>query len=354
MLQQFSSKLLGKTREATFDALYSHSAGGWHQQDDIVHPFSGCGCVNDHRHVQIGTVWTFDLDSDILRMDKEGHHGQIPLELAHRNSIAASDFESYDRPLRPKSVASTIFPPPYSELKRRDLDLSLLKRREAFWLTYAVVRIVALDFTIVEINLPRRGTGGYLVRLQDLPNWEPWNGDIIRVGGVSIVMCQYVAYATRLIRADFKKWTVRNLKQDPTGIPDGFRTYLILSVHELIVYQINSHVERYTKAKRLFDNTGAFSPGAVDLLLKSTQHRAPTTCIDDLPIELQDMILDKIGVGPLERAKLGCNLQIGPVFKWKCDDRSIEREEGRRNRIAETPVESQIWFDGCFSGVAYK
>jgi hypothetical protein len=365
--------------ETTFDALYSHFAGRWQQQDDVVHPFSDRRCVDDRR-VQIGTVWTFNLDSDILFMHKEGHYGQIVLELVRQSSITASDFTSYHPPLRLDSTTSSAFPPPYWEPKRQGLDLSLFKQREAFlarilsdfafqWrhvlrgpfngstfrrLAYAILRIVILDFTVVEINTPRRGTGGFLVRLQDLPRWNPWNEDIIRIGGASIVICQHVVHATSLIRADFKKWTIDNLKQDPIRKPDVFRTYLILSVHEVLLYQINSDIERYTKSECLFDNTGAFSPKAVDLLLKSTQHRIPTTYIDTLPCELQNLILDEIAVGPLERAKIGCNLQIGPAFQWKYDDRSIEREEGCKNRIAETLVESQIWFDDCFSGVAYK
>jgi hypothetical protein len=319
--------------ETTFDALYSCFAGGWCQQDDTVHPFSDRRYADDRRQVQIGTVWTFHLDSDILFMHKEEHHGQIALELVRQSSITASDFISYRPSSRLDSTTSPVLPPPYRKLKRQGLDLSLFKQRKALlarmlsdfafqWrhvlrgpfngstfhrLAYAIVRIVTLDFTVMEINTPRRGTGGFLVRLQDLPRWNPWNGDIIRTGGASIVICQHVVHATSIIRADFKKWTTDDLKQDPIGKPEVFRTYLILSVHELLLYQINSRIERCTKSECLFDNTGAFSPEAVDLILESTQQRIPTTYIHTLPCELQDLILDEIA-GPLERAKIGCNL----------------------------------------------
>jgi hypothetical protein len=147
---------------------------------------------------------------------------------------------------------------------------------------------------------------------------------------------------------------VCQMKQYGAGHANISRTYLIFSRHSITLHQINENTEKYTKAERLFVSPPAFSPEAIDLLLKATQKPAAASCVNRLANELQDMILDKITVGPLQRAKIGCNLNIGAPFKWKSDSHNIEREEGCRNRTAETPVESQIWFDDCFSGLAYK
>ncbi|PVI02626.1 hypothetical protein DM02DRAFT_653291 [Periconia macrospinosa] len=114
------------------------------------------------------------------------------------------------------------------------------------------------------------------------------------------------------------------------------------------------HIHQDTKPKRLFDGTQPPSNEAIDLLLEATQTRPPTTLMHKLPIELQDMILNKVSAGPIESAKVGCMLNTGSVFTWKCGDRDIEREEGRRNRTPWTPVESHIWFGNYSSGIAYK
>lgn len=131
-------------------------------------------------------------------------------------------------------------------------------------------------------------------------------------------------------------------------------TYLILSVREIILYQINAYTERYTKPERLFDGIHPPSDKTIKLLLEATQTKASMTPIHRLPVELQHMILNKVSAGPIESARVGCILDAGSVFTWKCGDRSIEREEGHRNRMPWTPVESHIWFGNYSSGVAYK
>jgi hypothetical protein len=45
-------------------------------------------------------------------------------------------------------------------------------------LAYAIIRIVNLDYTIKDLDIPRRAPGSALVRLQDLPQWDRWSGDI--------------------------------------------------------------------------------------------------------------------------------------------------------------------------------
>jgi hypothetical protein len=64
--------------------------------------------------------------------------------------------------------------------------------------------------------------------------------------------------------------------------------------------------------------------------------------------------LDEVSAGPIERARIGCLLYAGSNFGWTCGNRIVEREEGRRNRTSQTPVESHVQFDGCDSGVAYR
>ncbi|OCK78343.1 hypothetical protein K432DRAFT_436015 [Lepidopterella palustris CBS 459.81] len=374
MIRMYSSKLVGVARESTFDALYSQVAWEWHQQDDIVNPF------HDRRRVHVKTVWTFDLDGDVLRLDKNDRNFRVPLSLVRQHSITISDFEPYEPPTHQKHTLQSILRHPYWRMSRERIDLQHLERRKAFvcrvladfafqWrhilcgrynnstfrrLACAIIRIATLDFNVEEITLSRQGTGGFLVWIHNLPEWDPFNGNIVRVGGTSIVISQHIPHAITLIREDFAKQSLSSLKHNSSETSDKSLTYLILSVQEISLYRINTDLERYTKPERLFNGTHPPSDEAIKLLLEATQTSAPTTPIRSLPIELQDMILDKVSVGPIESARVGSILNAGSVFTWKCGDRNIEREEGRRNRTPWTPVESHIRFGNYLSGIAYK
>ncbi|KAF1959988.1 hypothetical protein CC80DRAFT_314213 [Byssothecium circinans] len=370
MLQMYSSKLVGVARESTFDVLYSRVARDWHQQDDVFTPF------NDRRWTHVRSVWSFDLDHDILRLDKIDRNLRVPLNLVRQRPITISDFEPCEPPPTPaKHTLQSIYPARCWKMTPMDIDLHYLQRRKAFvsriladfafqWrhvlsgyynnftfrrLAYAIVRIVTLDFTVQEATLSRPGIGGFLVWIDNLPEWDFATGHIVRVGGTSIVMCQHAPHAATLIREDFGKQTLST-----PGSAEKSRTYLILSVRELILYRMNRQLERYTEPRRLFDGTHPPSDDAIELLLQATQTSIPKSPLHKLPVELQDAIIDKVSAGPIESARVGCMLDAGSVFAWRSGNRIIEREEGRRARTPCTPVESHICFGDYPSGVAYK
>ncbi|KAF1358979.1 hypothetical protein EJ07DRAFT_122120 [Lizonia empirigonia] len=359
MLQLYSSRLVGVARESTFDVLYSQVARDWHQQDDLVTPF------NDRRWTHVRAVWTFDLDRDILRLDQRDRNLWVPLNLVRQRSITISDFEPYEPPpTLAKHALQSVYPAPSWKMRRKAFVSRILADFAFQWrhvlcgrynnstfrrLANAIVRIVTVDFTVEEATLSRQGTGGFLVWIDNLPEWGFASGHIVRVGGTSIVICQHAPHAVTLVRKDFAKQI-----QSTPGSAEKSLTYLILSVRELILYRINSELERYTEPKRLFDGMHPPSDEAIELLLQATQTSASTAPLRKLPVELQDAILDKVSAGPIESARVGCLLDAGSVFTWKCGNRNIEREEGRRSRTPWTPVESHIWFGGYPSGIAYK
>jgi hypothetical protein len=158
-----------------------------------------------------------------------------------------------------------------------------------------------------------------------------------------------VPHAITLVREDFAKQI-----QSHPGLADRGLTYLILSVRELLLYRIDSELERYTEPERLFDGMHPPSDEAIELILQATQTSAPTAPLRNLPVELQDAILNRVSAGPIESARVGCPLDAGSIFAWSCGNRKIEREEGRRSRTPWTPVESHICFRGYPSGIAYK
>ncbi|KAF2254866.1 hypothetical protein BU26DRAFT_514692 [Trematosphaeria pertusa] len=299
-------------------------------------------------------VWTFDLDGDILRLDKRDRNLWVPLNLVRQRSITISDFEPYEPPpTLTKHAIQSVYPAPCWKMRRKEIDLHVLCGRynhSTFQrLAYAIVRVVTLNFTVKEATLSRQGTGGFLVWIDNLPEWGFASGDIVRVGRTSIVICQHAPHAVTLVRKDFAK----QIQSTPSSADESL-TYLILSVREVILYQINSELKKYTEPMRLFDGTHPPSDEAIELLLQATQTSPPTAPLRKLPVELQDAIFDKVSAGPIESARVGCLLDAGSIFTWKCGTRNIKREEGRRSRTPWTPVESHIWFGDYPSGIAYK
>lgn len=185
--------------------------------------------------------------------------------------------------------------------------------------------------------------------IDSLPEWSFASAHIVRTGGTSIVVCQHAPHAVTLIRKDFG----RHILTTPNMAEKTF-TYLILSVRELMLYRINSEQERYTDPKRLLDGINPPSDEALETLLQATQNSVSKNPLRKLPIEVQDAILNQVSAGPIESARVGCLLDAGSAFTWRCNNRNVEREEGRRSRTPWTPVESHIWFGDHPSGVAYK
>lgn len=335
---------------------------------------------HDRRCIHVRTVWNFDLDSDVLRCNKKDHKLWIPLSVVREHPVTISDFKPYEPPILPEYPLESFFRKPHSKLKRTILDLQRLKRDKAFisrllsdfafqWrhilcsrynkstfqkLAYAIIRIATLNFSVVEETRSRQGLGGFHVWIHQLPEWDPPRGNFVRVGGTTIVMSQHIPHALTPIQEDFAKREFSIREQNTSNTAERSYTYLILSVREVFLYQISSESVRYTKPERLYDGTHPPSNEAINLLLEATQTSLPTSPIHDLPIELQDMILDHVSAGPIERAKVSCKLNIGSSFLWKCGDRAMEREESHTNRTPWSLVESQIMFGNHFSGVVYK
>ncbi|VUC30277.1 unnamed protein product [Clonostachys rosea] len=371
MLELYSNTLKDTVIESTLETIYSLFAGQWQQQEDIVDPFV------DTRGKLINTVWVFDLNNDILRFHKQDQYKLVSLRLLRRGPIAICDFELY----RPPTQRQGFLPPSRASqcvMRRDGICKDRLERHKALvhkiladfafqWrhvlsgqfshstfrrLAYAIVKIATLDFQVEEITTKRQGTGGFLVWLNNLPQWEPFDGHIVRVGGVSLVLAQHPCHAVHLIRQDFQQYRV---SKPEDGMPMlKQRTYLILSVRDVVLYRINSENERCTKSERLFDGALPPSGAAVDLLLEATLSVTPANTLRELPTELQENIVDSLATDPVERARMRCIFDLGLPFTWRSGGRNIEREEGRRNRTSSSPVESHIYFGKGFRGVAYK
>ncbi|KAG9251188.1 uncharacterized protein F5Z01DRAFT_298812 [Emericellopsis atlantica] len=357
MLKLFSEQLKDTTQESTFDVLYPLFKDDWLQKDDIIDPFL------DRRRYHMRTVWIFDLDNDLVRFHKANHYTWVALDLFRQQDVTTQDFIPYTPPT----------PATQGSLSKLKLHRRLMRRNgicaESLARRGALVGRLLFDFayqwrhvlcgrynnsTFKEVCTPRPGIGGYLIWLNSLPEWEPFNESIVRVGGVSIVFAQHPCHAITMIRNDFRDYVRWETKLDPSYCLRGSRTYLVLSVREVALFRIDSEQERCTTTERLLDGTLPLSDTALNLLLEATQVKVPVTPLHQLPVELQDNVLQNMSAGPVERARAGCVLGLGSPFTWRSEGRDIQRVEGRTNRTPWPPVESHIHFGESIPGLVYK
>lgn len=95
----------------------------WQLPYDTFFPFG------DRRGAGIETVWTFDLDNDMLLFNKRDSGGRLALPRVRQRHITLSDFEPLEPPGQPTLSLEDDFmlTPPYWEPK-----LHVPKRNKAF------------------------------------------------------------------------------------------------------------------------------------------------------------------------------------------------------------------------------
>lgn len=162
----------------------------WEDVDDFVNPFG------DRRGGAFSSVWTFDLDKDMVFLETKDRLSAAPLEIGRERPLTLDDFELLDLPRQP--LEETTLPGPYwePEIGQTSREKSFLGRalrdfaytwrhvlrrqvnRTTFTkLAYATLWISTMDFTVRErAGFEHITEGGPYVKLVDLPNWETPQG----------------------------------------------------------------------------------------------------------------------------------------------------------------------------------
>lgn len=348
--------------ESTFDTLKSGLPLRWEQSYDTTNPYG------DRREALFETVWTFELDEDILVYTKKNRSGHVPLSALRQRQVTFADFVAREPPTAPILDVQEVFVPPYWEptlqvqernktFTRRVLDDFDFQWRHVLRSRYndltfrklvcGVVRILRLDFRVVEFTKSRPVLGGYLVGVLDLPEWEPLPMQTVRLGRVWLTASQNPAASIPLIREHLET------RQDK-GLVRADSVYLILSLRHVILCRGNRDRLEWTRPEPFLNGTSSYSDRALDLLLWAVSPDPPRTSLHQLPVEIQDRILRHVSQGPIEAARVGCALGLGSLFLWKDGEMRIDLERVQTGRNPFSPVESQIWFDDHMSGISYK
>ena len=331
-------------------------------------------------------VYTFDLDSDILLFSDASQNLQLPLSrFRSEKAVAQNEFSTFEptpppplnplafpsphwRPSRPPSSRTlpfvtrilSDFAHQWRHILRRPYTDSTFRR-----LASAIVYIATLDFETVEINsrwLHTRERGPY-VWIHDLPSWPPFGDRFVRLGYITVVLDQDLEHALGLAREDVEKNETRDAGSVANAPPKISCIYILLSLRHIVLCHVNGQgVFSSTAPTAFIDGIDAPSSAGIALLLQglSFAFPRPRTWIHNFPIEIQDRILEHVSDGSIEGARLGCLLHLGSPYLWMRPEDTfrsggpIERHESPTHRSAATPVETQIWFEKTFSGLAYR
>ncbi|KAF5591611.1 uncharacterized protein FSUBG_10424 [Fusarium subglutinans] len=367
-LELFSRILIGRDNcpDEISSALEKDIQLEWEDVDVFVNPF------DDTRGRAFNSVWTFDLDKDVLFLTKDDRLCSAPLSLTRDRLLILDDFE---RVKSPNASISEGLPVPgrYWDLqpkcnprKKAFLGRILrdfghtwrhILRREAnnvifMKLAYAVIWILNLDFTIVErAGFDHvAGRGGPYVGVVDLPRWDAPDETIVRVGTCWFVLAQDIPKGIQMIREHM---------ETPAAMIDTtttFATYAILTLKQIVCCKVHDGELALTQREPLFSDF-APSDSAINLILwASDLHQAePKACrLNYLPVEIQYRILRQATASSVIAAKWGIELALGPPFSWTEGSRKIRLEEVLRHRTKASPVESQIFLNGVMSGLSYK
>ncbi len=247
-LALFSRLLAHKQKNATFNALTQGFRSNWSLHDDIVNP------LGDRRGVLV-TVYTFDLDKDILFYSDITQNLQIPLSCFRGNETGLLEKMQPCEPPYLRASEDSALPPPYWEpvitasprsvsfVQRVLTDFNYLwrhiLRREYSEHTFrqfatAILHIASLDIDIREeasrwLHTYERGP---FVWIHSRPTWKARDEQILPRGRIKIVVDQSMEQARGLAEADANKCLTA----------ESNRTlYLLLSVRHVALCEVGQN-----------------------------------------------------------------------------------------------------------------
>lgn len=353
-----TNRIIGKL----FTALEQGLNLAWEDVYDFVNPFG------DHRGNSFNSVWTFDLDKDLILLTKQDRHYSVPLGLALERLLVQDDFElacsSEQRLQEEKTLPGPYWEPVLDPMPREISFLGRVLRDFAYtWrhvirremnvttfrkLAYAIIWISRTEFTLLErIGFEYVSKGGPYVRVVDLPSWDTPEAMLVPVGSSCFVLSQDIREGLEMLR---RYVTSRSLRGCSTA---KAITYAILTIRQVVLCKADGDQLAWTRPEELF-NDKSTSDTAIRLILSTSRVEHQPITIHFLPVEIQDRILRHATASLVAAAKLGCELGLGSPFSWVDRSVAISISEAKRHRVESSPVESQPVLNGENSGLSYK
>ena len=370
----------------------------WQDVYDFVNSFG------DYRGNRFNSVWTFDLNKDILILNKKDRISSVPLDLARKQLLTLADFmppnhteellgdDEIHLPAGPYwKPELDLYPRERSFLGHmlRDFGYTwrhVLRRQmnttTFLKLAYAVIWILTLEFSITDrVGFEHVSDGGIYVDVTALPNWDTPQSTFFQMGSCWLALAQDASEGLKAVRHHMSNGLATS------GSKQDVRIYIILTLQHVILCKADGEELVWTKPETLFDmapasgtivgivpyitsegkqawrrpetssDRASASDTAIDMILwaiNTSKARPRRTTINLLPVEIQNKILHYTGTSPIASAKLGCKFGLGSPFTWVDRHVKIGIEDVKRHRGEDSPVESQIIFNGAMSGLSYK
>lgn len=364
-LELFSKALVGKEKHpGKLSASLEQSIHlEWEDVFDFVDPFG------DRRGCVFRTVWTFDLDDDLLFLKNKDQTCFVSLELARGRVLTLTDFEPLNSPgqlsLEVQNLPEPFWEPKLNPNPRIKSFVGRLLRDLAYtWrhvlrrpmktvtfmkLAYASVWLSTLDFTIFErTGFEHVYTRGPYVDVVDLPAWEAPEETLVRAGSCWFALTQDTREGLEMVQ--------RHLTSRSENSTTNMRTYVILTLRHITLCRARGSELVWTRSETFFADDSACDT-AIDMILwaaNTVGTEAEQTAINSFPVEIQDMILLHATTSFIASAKLGCVLGAGSPFLWVDNGLEFELQSNKRHRTECSPIESQVCFGGVMSGLSYK
>jgi len=190
------------------------------------------------------------------------------------------------------------------------------------------------------------GRGGPYVWVLDQPRWDTPEGPVLKIGSPLVVIAQQLWEGIAIAQDHSRSCA------EPAA---STNIYAILTLRQITLCKMMNGKLVWTRSQTLL-REGLPAPGAIDMLIWATTptYKPELSRLDLLPLEIQDKVLHYATHSSVSAGRLGCILSLGSAFPWTIDGKEVRLQERKRNRAAESPVESQIHFNGLMSGLSYR
>ncbi|KAM0238414.1 hypothetical protein ACHAP5_008604 [Fusarium lateritium] len=331
----------------------------WEDVYDVINPYG------DRRGRIFNSVWIFDLNKGLLFLRKQDCVYLAPLELVFQRLLTLDDFHQPNPETQINEKPQTL-PEPYwvpkmdiSPRKRSFLSRMLvdfgytwrhvlrrpMNNATFMRLAYATVWISTMQFEIHE----RQGFEHLAGQCGPFAGMGFTERSIVQVGSTWFVFIQDIQEGIEMARDHARSYQQFN-KPMASAV-----TYAVLSLRQITLCKMVRGQLVWTRPEILFGESP--SDTAIDMLVWAsdtlTTEPVPSR-IHSLPLEIQDNILYCAATSSVSAGRLGCILGLGSPFTWTESGLKIKIQERRRNRVEESPLESQIMIHGVMSGLSYK
>jgi hypothetical protein len=337
---------------------------------DMILPFG------DEREWICRAVWLFDIENDLLT-----HYDNTYRRCALLSDLLSGELRSMDQfeivgptvPVYEQMAFSepTWDPVPIVDERLRPISHRLITDFAYQWrhilrqsyndhtlkkIARAVTSLAQLQFTCSGEYPLKPHVNNTTIAPSDAPQWQGYNLPTIPFENGFLII------QTDILKGLDRVKNHRHLGHSPAVLKKDQVHYMLFSARHIILCTIVEDNQLfYTQPVEFLTGLDSPSTLALDIFLYgissiSSKTKLNTkTRLHNLPLELQDLVLDHIQP-PLERAQVGYLIDLGSTFKWR--EQGVEIELAQKplpwSRTDPNPKRTELFLDDDKLGLGYR